>query len=831
MKSEDSTERGRGRHLKPRLQELLGVLRMDVSYERGAGNHLYYRDKEGREVAVLDMLGGYGSLLLGHGHPELVAEAGRLLATGRPAHAQASRREMAMRLARELSERAGGDYCVVFGNSGAESVEAAMKHAMLETGGRTFIALEGAFHGKTLGALQLTSSEVYRGPFELTGIRVLRVAVDDREGLERAFGEAEDLAGFVFEPVLGEGGIRPVSGWFAGLAAERCAERGVPLIADESQSGMGRTGKFLASEWLGVKPDYIVLSKALGGGLAKLSALLVDRRRYRDEFDLLHTSTYAEDDFSCGIGLAVLRLVDGVLMGNCERMGERLMAGLRRLREKHGGVIGEVRGRGLMVAVTFLRRPRAGSFVLRSLDAQEELVAVVAGYLLRVHRIRVAPTLSDPYALRIEPAVLLENGDADRFLAALDDVCHRLEADDGLGLTRYVLTEETEGPGVAGTVRERRRFSAYDPDGFGILVRRPAGVRAGWLCHLTHADDMLAAEPSFGALTVEERERYLAQWVPRVAPVLMGAKDVRAAGGEVVRIHPILLPVTARWMKAMIEARHPVLPQALVQAGVDFAKELGCGVVSLGQYTSIATMNGLRTAAHGMGVTTGNSYALALALEAVARAMEERGMEPGETVLVVAGAAGNIGRTCAEMLAPGFRRTILLGSGRAGSAARLGVLAGRLPRATVAGDSRVIGEAGVVIAATSAVDAPLDAGRFASGAVVCDLSVPTAIGGGGVARGDVRVIRGGIARLPCGEDVGFPGFPLGVGRTYGCMAEAMVLALEGVRSTRFTGRLTASHVRDIEVMARRHGFGLADGMGSEEARHLDVNVEGLGYGR
>ena len=252
MKSEDSTERGRGRHLKPRLQELLGVLRMDVSYERGAGNHLYYRDKEGREVAVLDMLGGYGSLLLGHGHPELVAEAGRLLATGRPAHAQASRREMAMQLARELSERAGGDYCVVFGNSGAESVEAAMKHAMLETGGRTFIALEGAFHGKTLGALQLTSSEVYRGPFELTGFRVLRVAVDDREGLERAFGEAGDLAGFVFEPVLGEGGIRPVSGWFAGLAAERCAERGVPLIADESQSGMGRTGKFLAIEWLGV---------------------------------------------------------------------------------------------------------------------------------------------------------------------------------------------------------------------------------------------------------------------------------------------------------------------------------------------------------------------------------------------------------------------------------------------------------------------------------------------------------------------------------------------------------------------------------------------------
>ena len=807
-------------HLKPRLLELLGTLRMDVSYHRAAGNHLHYRDARGREIAVLDMLGGYGSLLLGHAHPHLVAEAARLLASGTPQHAQISRRDSALRLARELSQRAGGDFCVVFGNSGAEAVEAAMKHAMLETGGRTFIALEKAFHGKTLGALQLTANPAHRAPFELPGIRVIRVPANDREALECAFGEARDLAGFIFEPILGEGGIRPVSKDFAQLAAARCAERGVPLIADECQTGMGRTGTFLACEALGVRPDYIVLSKALGGGLAKLSALLVARRRYRDEFDLLHTSTYAEDDFSCGIALAALSLIDEPLMSGCRAMGDRLLAGLQALQRRHPDVIADVRGRGLMLAVSFHRRPRAASFVLRCLDSQEDLVPLLAGYLLRVHRIRVAPTLSDPFSLRLEPSALLEDADADRFLAALDDVCHRLAADDGLGLTRFILTDETAPPAPASTVRTQRHFAAFDPDGFHIRRRQSPPVRAAWLCHLTHADDLLPAEPAFGALTVDERERYLAHWVPRAAPVLMASADVHAASGDAVRILPILLPVTSRWMKAMLDARHPVLPQALVQAGVDFARELGCDVVSLGQYTSIATLNGLRTAAHGMGLTTGNSYALALAIEAVARAMTEQDRDPAASVLVVAGAAGNIGRTCAEMLAPLHRRTILLGSGRPSSTARLAALAARLPRTTATHDPSVITDADVVIAATNAVDAPLDPAAFAPGAVVCDLSVPAAIADSACPRPDVRIIRGGIAALPDGTDVGFPGFPLPAGRTYGCMAEAMVLALEGIRSTRFTGNLTPSHVADIAAMASRQGFRLADCMADSLAPHL-----------
>ena len=160
--------------IKPQLCGLLDLLRIGVVFERAHGDYLYHR-RDGEEIGVLDLVGGYGSLLFGHHHPALVAEAQRLLTEGRPIHSQGSRHDLAGRLARELARRAGGDYRAVFTNSGAEAVEAAMKHAMLETGSRTFIALEKGFHGKTLGAVQLTANEDYREPFEIAGLTVHRV--------------------------------------------------------------------------------------------------------------------------------------------------------------------------------------------------------------------------------------------------------------------------------------------------------------------------------------------------------------------------------------------------------------------------------------------------------------------------------------------------------------------------------------------------------------------------------------------------------------------------------------------------------------------------------
>lgn len=800
-----------GSHFKPRLNQLLSTLRIDVSYERGQGDHLYYRDNAGHQVEVLDLVGGYGSLLFGHAHPALVTEAERLLASGRPMHTQGSRRDYAAQLARELSRRAKGDYCAVFGNSGAEAVEAAMKHAILETGSRTFIVLERGFHGKTLGALQLTANPQYREPFALPGLNVLRVPANNVEQLEAAFAEVADLAGFIFEPIQGEGGVWPVEPEFAQRAAQLCAEHHVPLIADECQTGLGRTGNFLACEPLGIQPDYIILSKALGGGLAKISALLVQRKRYLDEFDLKHTSTYAEDDFSCAIALKTLELIDDSLLATCREKGERLLAGLGRLAAKFPSVVAAVRGRGLMIGLSFRPLSKSRSFFLRFLSSQDDLGYVIMGHLLNVHRIRIAPTLSDRFTLRLEPSALISTGEMDRFLGAMESVCACLASDDALGFTRFLTDGIAISATAHGLARSDEKFIAYDEPRFRERQRHSPRVKVAWLCHLIDADDVLSLEPPFADLTFQEREDYMQHIVSRGSPVVMSAVDIRSITGNEVRLYPILLPFTSSWVKRLLDGGHLAMPQALVQKGIALARSLDCQMVSLGQYTSIVTHNGTRAVSNGIGITSGNSYAIALAIQAIERAHRETGRVPSEAVLVVAGAAGNIGRTCAEILAPRYQRTILLGSNRPGSWQRLREFSRRIPNAITTTDLDLVREGHTVVASLNAVGAPLASDHFSRNAIVCDLSVPSSLRPEVTAeRLDLLIIKGGIVSLPFGEDLEIIGFPLPRGQTYGCMAEAMLLGFEGVRDSTFTGTLTAEHVVRVTAMAARHGFELAD---------------------
>jgi acetylornithine/succinyldiaminopimelate/putrescine aminotransferase/predicted amino acid dehydrogenase len=796
--------------IKPQLCGLLDLLRVGVVFERGQGDYLYHR-REGEEVAVLDLVGGYGSLLLGHHHPALVAEAQRLLLEGHPIHSQGSRHALAGRLALELAKRAGGDYHVVFANSGAEAVEAAMKHAILETGSRTFIALERAFHGKTLGAVQLTANEDYREPFLIDGLTVHRVRPNDIAHLEQTFSRVGTIAGLIFEPIQGEGGVREITAEFAQRAAALCAARGAPLIADEIQCGMGRTGTFLACEALGVTPDYVMLSKALGGGLAKISATLIRRERHVDEFDMLHTSTYAEDDYSSGIALKVLELLDSAALAECHRKGERLLTGLRTLMAAYPDVIVDVRGRGLMVGVEFRRALDDKSFLIRLLSNQDDLMYVVVGHLFNVYNIRVAPTLSDPQTLRLEPSLLITDADIDRSVDALADVCAKLRAHDAIGLTRYFI----EGPDRMDHDNTRVAFDTkyfiYDEPPYWQRELDPPPLKVAWLFHMMDADDLLTIEPDAACLTIEQRERFLRHFAPRANPLVMNSFDVQSTTGAKVRFYAIALPFTSNQMKQWLDEGNFFRVRHSIDKAIKVARHIGCDVIALGQYTSIVTRNATTLDLPRVGLTTGNSYTIALALEAIERAMKDRGLDAAAATLAVVGASGNIGQTCSEILAPRFKRTILFGSNKPSAMRRLADLQARLPRTTIDANPAELRNADVVLAATNSPTPFLPAAVFAQGAIVCDLSVPKALYPDVTeVRSDVLVIGGGIARLPFGEHHGIPGFPLPPGQAYGCMAEAMLLGLEGVRDATFTGMLPAEHVYRLAEMAKRHGFTLAE---------------------
>ena len=796
--------------IKPQLCGLLDLLRIGVVFDRGQGDYLFHH-RDGEEFAVLDLVGGYGSLLFGHHHPVLVAEAQRLLVEGRPVHSQGSRHALAGQLARELARRAGADYRVVFCNSGAEAVEAAMKHAILETGSRTFIALEKGFHGKTLGAVQLTANQDYREPFLIDGLTVHRVRVNDIAHLEQTFARTGNLAGLIFEPIQGEGGVREISPAFAQRAAELCAARGAPLIADEIQTGMGRTGTFLASEALGVTPDYVLLSKALGGGLAKISATLIRRERHVDKFDVLHTSTYAEDDYSSGVSLKALELLDQGALDACRVKGDRFLNGFRQLQAAYPDVIVDVRGRGLMVAVEFRRLLDDSSFLLRMLSNQDDLIYVLVGYLFNVHRIRVAPTLSDPQTLRFEPSFLISDQDIDRCVAALDDVCGKLRAHDAIGLTRYLIEGQDATDHDRTRVTSDTKFFIHDEPPYWQRELDPPPLKVAWLFHMIDADNLVLLEADAARLTCDEREQYLRHLAPRANPLVMSSFDVQSTTGAKVRFYAIALPFTSNQMKHWLDEGDFFRVRHSIDKAIKVARFIGCDVIALGQYTSIVTRNATTLDLPHVGLTTGNSYTIALALEAIERALHDRGLEPASASLAVVGASGNIGQTCAEILAPRFARTVLLGSSKPSALRRLGELQARIPRASVEADPSALRQADVVLAAANAPTPFLGTEVFAEGAVVCDLSVPAAVRPEvRETRPDVLVIGGGIARLPFGEAHGIIGLPLPPGQVYGCMAETMLLGLEGVRDATFTGFLPAEHVFRLAAMAKRHGFMLAE---------------------
>jgi acetylornithine/N-succinyldiaminopimelate aminotransferase len=326
------------------------------------GDGVWLIGTDGRRY--LDFAAGIAVVSLGHRHPAPLAAA----------HAQLDRlwhasnlyaTEPAAALAGALSDRFGGAQAF-FCNSGAEANEALLKYARKATGKTGVIALEGSFHGRTLGALGVTGQPAKRAAFE--PLATARFAVPNDVASLRSL-PIDDIGLILLEPVLGEGGVIPLSHQFVAAAAELADELGALFAFDEVQTGVGRTGTFFAWERLGIKPQLLTLAKALANGLP-IGCLLVadDAPRGFEPGD--HGSTFGGNPVSCAAAVAVCETVDEALLARVRENGVRLADGLATLR----GVV-EVRGAGLLTGAV-LDRP-AQPVVDDALEAG--LVCLVAG--------------------------------------------------------------------------------------------------------------------------------------------------------------------------------------------------------------------------------------------------------------------------------------------------------------------------------------------------------------------------------------------------------------------------------------------------------------------
>jgi acetylornithine/N-succinyldiaminopimelate aminotransferase len=314
------------------LERLLpAYARVDLELVRGERAHVW--DADGRRY--LDFGGGIAVVGLGHCHPTPLAAAREQLE--RLWHvSNLYRTQPAEELASLLSVRFGGAQSF-FCNSGAEAIEAALKYARKATGKPGVVALEGGFHGRTLGALSATGQSGKRQAFEplVPGVRF--VPPNDVDALAEAFGE--DVGLVLLEPILGEGGVVPLIDEFV-LAARSLDAL---LCVDEIQTGIGRTGSFFAFERLGVRPDLVTMAKALANGLP-IGALLVADGATGAFAPGDHGSTFGGNPVSCAAACAVVEAVDEAMLANVRMQGAALADGLAAL-----PAVREVRGRGLLV--------------------------------------------------------------------------------------------------------------------------------------------------------------------------------------------------------------------------------------------------------------------------------------------------------------------------------------------------------------------------------------------------------------------------------------------------------------------------------------------------
>lgn len=837
--------------LNPARTNLLRMFALDARMVRGSGDRL--TDEEGREY--LDFLAQYGALPFGHNPPEIWAALNAAQAEQLPSMVQPLHPVEAERLATRLAEIAPGDLSITtFANSGAETVEAAIKLARVRTGRTCILSTANGFHGKTLGALSATGKPLYQEGFAAPAPGFDYVPYGDLDALrDRLEDGADGIAAFIVEPIQGEGGvICPPEGYIDAVIA-LCRSYGVLTILDEIQTGMGRTGDLFACSSGAEVPDMLLLAKALGGGMMPIGACIVRPSAWDDRFGRLHSSTFANNNLACRAANAALDLLladDRALIRQVAANGAYLRDRLEDLRRTYPDVIREVRGRGYMVGLEFQRfDERTDSAMMAFSSLNGGVTPLISSYLLNIQGLVTAPLFNETHVMRLQPTLISGTEEIDRAIEALDAVCEILQSRDYYRLVRHL---------VARPVPQMPDAPSATDTPPPPVATKPEPGRFAFLIHYTEQEDIFRSDPSFRQFSDEELANWC-EWVKQFGPGFarrmpkITSRTGASAEGWIMSVP--MLPKDMRGGGRSVAA-------GMIRDAVDMAAKTGAARVGLGAFTSIVTRGGETAAGRGVPITSGNTLTTVSAVRGIT-AMAERAKLPlHDAHVVVVGASGAIGRLAALMLSRSVGRLSLVGNvanpftpsllarvadevygalldqsagsypnaGDLNSQTRTlnerlglksgGKLKGLADRCTTAFRSTgsrppvewktsldtALADADIVLVATSSEMALIDPLKLRPGTLVCDIARPPNVADAAIPSQSVMVFDGGLVEPPFDVDLGtFQTLPKNL--CWGCLGETMLLALaREQRDYSLGSRLSLADADHLAVLADEHGF-------------------------
>lgn len=841
---------------------MLQMFGLDIHYMDGRGDYLTHLDELGKKIQVLDVVGSYGINLCGHKN-EIVRNAIARLSGFPPNFIQGSRNpekeKLFARLENLMEQHTGKkNWKTELANTGTEIVELALKLALRRTHAKrvqwrqekvrtlslakkvlpeecdnicqtynfldempVILYLKGGFHGKTLGSLSAMSNPQYKQGIQ-SALRSVEVEVEPAF-LEKTIEQFEThylvynsktgtlqkkrccpIAAIILEPIQGENGVQIVPSEFLRGVSKIQKQWGIPVISDEVQCGLYRTGRFSALHPDDLVADIYCFGKSLGAGLAKISALCYQYATFEDDVYGFHSSSFSEDTLGCVVANNFLHKFESSPPAYFP-----LKQQLKNFAVQFPKFIKEIRGSGLMVAIELNKEAIHTSFLAKFFYDLNVLGYLISSVLLHREKIRIFPTLSAPLSFRVQPSIHFSHKEFDWLCKGLTRLFSALENNDLDHLFGHLLPIE---PGVLTKPLPEGVQQSIFPEQAAVFICHPID-----LPHLSHIVDLVGSLPDekLNAMLDEVREEQ--EFTVYHTDVLQNT------AGDKMPVVFLGIPLTsASFFRALREGKRSIWIEK-IQRAVDWANIRNARSIGLGQYTSIITGNGQYIHSPTSVLTTGNAYTVGLAVQAVQQVMNERQMDTAH--ICVVGAGGNIASVISTMLANRCHTLTLIFRQNPETSShvkeKVRTIQEEIKNANVAKSPLIVvsntisaaSQADIVILSTNQPGAVLYSEHVKNGAIVLDVSVPPNASDDLRARNDITYINGGIASLPLPPNLSKQFLnsvilPFGPGECFACMAETFALGFANNQNQNFTGDLSQQTVEHIIQIAESQGFGL-----------------------